>query len=493
MSSRGYERRGAARGSAPRAMAGWLGAPSLDARKFLAACLALAAAACAERSRAERPNLLLVSIDTLRADHVGAYGYARATTPHLDRLAQAGHRFEHARSVMPTTLPAHAAMFTSLYPAQMGVEANGDVLPPGLSTVAEELTAAGYVCAAFVSAVPLHPETGIDQGFELYDHPQGPERPGDRTCDRALEWLSRRAQAPGEQPFFCFVHLYDPHTWYTAPSAQREAFGAPDGRQPREREYVQDRRTWSAEERARVNAAYDAEIAFADLQLGRLLERLRSLGRDGDTAVIVTSDHGETLDEWIDEQGYAYDHGEFLHERELRVPLVVRLPASADALPQGVHTAVVSSVDIKPTLLELADVASRHPGVGRSLLSIMRGRRAESGSSFSARRKLTTAERENAPHPLLVGREFALATAEHLFIRCDGRAHELYELRRDPACRKDILAQEPALALALEQALAQWVDALAVTADPTGTSRDNAELLRQLRVLGYATEGAKSP
>ncbi len=460
---------------------------SLLALLFLAAFVC---AGCTGEGRPSAKHVVFVSIDTLRADRLSCYGYPRPTTPRLDQLAGQGHRFERARSVMPTTLPAHAAMFTSLYPSQLGVRANGEQLPESASTLAEDLQRAGFVCAAFVSAVPLHSSSGIDQGFSHYDQPAGAERPGDQTTERALAWLAQRDQTR----FFCFVHLYDPHTWYTAPKELCAEFGAPFSKLPSEREYIADPTRWSAQTRRESEHAYDAEIAFADRQVGRLLDELERLGLAQDTLVVVTSDHGETLTELLDAAGYAFDHGEFLHERELRVPLILRLGQPGSLPPRGVHGECVSSLDLKPTILELLDVASTAPMSGRSLVDVLAGKPTQPFLSFSERRRLTRQELEHPPHAWLQGEERSLATASHVLIQASGREHQLYDLRQDPACRTNVIQDQADVAASLGAALEVWSKGLvppgAAAGRPPATSD---ELLRQLRSLGYSADQPSKP
>ena len=266
-------------------------------------------------------NLLFVSIDTLRADHLSSYGYARETSPNLDALAARSQRFENAWSVMPTTLPSHTAMFTSLYPSLVGVEANGSRVDPSAHTLAERLAERGFTTGAFISAPTLDPEFGLDQGFGTYDSAAGKRR-GDETRERASAWLREHR----DERLFLFVHLFDPHTWYDAPTAQLKMFRAPPGPLPPERSFLTGQDQLGPAQRTAITAAYDAEIRFADEQLGRLLSELENLGLDDSTLVVVTSDHGETLDELIDTYAYGYDHGEFLHRRELNVPLIIYVP-----------------------------------------------------------------------------------------------------------------------------------------------------------------------
>src|SRR5262245_37556413 len=203
--------------------------------------------------RPHPPNLLLVTIDTLRADHVGSYGAANAATPILDGLAQRGVRFESAHAAVPLTGPAHATILTGLYPPVHGVRENVNfLLDPRKQTLASRLKAAGYETAAFIGAYPVVSGFGFGRGFDHFDeelHPnpgigQGAERPGNEVADAAIAWLTRARKGP----FFAWVHFYDPHTPYAPPPPYGERF---------------------------AERPYDGEIAFADAQLGRVLASLR--------------------------------------------------------------------------------------------------------------------------------------------------------------------------------------------------------------------------
>jgi arylsulfatase A-like enzyme/Flp pilus assembly protein TadD len=287
--------------------------------------LALALGACG--AEGSPPSVLLVSIDTLRADAVSAHGRESGTTPRLDALASAGTRFANATSVAPLTLPAHASLLTGLRPGRHGLTVNGAGGGPlPVATLAERLAARGYATGAFVSAAVLDGRLGLSGGFGTYDDrlavpggpPQPTERRADVTVDAALAWDGWDTPS-----FFAFVHLFDPHAPYAAP-------GAPAGT---------DR------------AAYLAEVRWADTQLGRLLDGVAARAR-GEVLVVVLSDHGEGLGEHGEET-----HGLLLHGATLHVPLVFSWlrggAGRAFAEPAQVRTDVVSLLDVAPTLGEV--------------------------------------------------------------------------------------------------------------------------------------------
>lgn len=291
---------------------------------------------------ARRPDILLISIDTLRADRLGCYGRADAHTPTIDRLAAEGAAFEHAWTPVPITLPAHATMLTGLLPPRHGVRDNGSFrLPDTHATLAESLRAAGYRTGAFVGGFPLVAAGGLARGFDVYDDEMSPhafgsgaqevsrlERSADEVLQRAWKWL---LAAPAESPVFAFVHLYDPHSPYERPLPGRQEL------------------------------SYEGEIAYVDAVLGEFFAALRRHERWNGLLTILTSDHGEGLGE----------HGErthciFVYDTTLRIPLIVHWPGRLDpmriASPAGL-------IDVTPTILKLAGLPPIAGVDGQALLS----------------------------------------------------------------------------------------------------------------------------
>lgn len=295
-------------------------------------------------------HLLLVTLDTTRADRLGCYGHAGASTPVIDSLAASGVVFERCQAVAPTTLPSHASLLTGLYPFRHGARNNGThVLPADVTTLAERLSTAGFATGAAVSARVLDGTFGLDQGFASYDDRlsgavgsegvAADETPASDTVDRALEWLGRQ---DGRRPVFLWLHLFDPHQPLVPPEPHRSAHA--DG--------------------------YDGEIAYADAQLGRLLAGLERQGLRDDTLVVVTADHGESLGEHGEPT-----HGLFVYESTQHVPLVL----SHRSLPAGRRVAAVTSgVDVVPTALDLLGLTdtpdAANQGLdGRSLRPLLEG------------------------------------------------------------------------------------------------------------------------
>ncbi len=281
-----------------------------------------------------KPNVVLVTLDTTRADRLGCYGYAPARTPNLDALAHRGALFTQAATTVPLTQPAHSSILTGMYPTYHGMRVNGGTaLAASQVTLAEALSEKGYETAAFIGAFVLDGRWGLNQGFDLYDDKfdlgkykhldlGSVQRPGNLVVDAALGWMEGHKQAP----FFAWVHLYDPHVPYEPPEPFLSQFA---GRG--------------------VEGLYDGEIAFADAQVGRLLAWLKRNGLDERTVVVVAGDHGEGLGSHGEGT-----HGYFVYDYALHVPLIVAAP-----FPElrGVRVeSQVSLVDVFPTVLALGGI-----------------------------------------------------------------------------------------------------------------------------------------
>ncbi|MCB9865976.1 MAG: sulfatase-like hydrolase/transferase [Phycisphaerales bacterium] len=290
-------------------------------------------------------NLLFVTFDTTRPDHLGCYGYADAHTPTVDSLAAHGVRFDDAVTSVPLTLPSHSVMMTGEYPFKLGVHDNGQHLSGRNVTLAEVLSTNGYATAAFVGAFVLDQRWGIDQGFDVYDfHVKGAnrialdsivaERPADAVSNSALRWLKERSAAQDKRPFFMWLHYFDPHYPYESPLISLPGL---------------------------ENRPYDAEIAMADAQLKRVLDQLDEQKLLDDTLVVFVTDHGEGFFE----KDEAY-HGIFLYETTLHTAIMLSNPRLFTQ-PYRVDDRVVGTVDLMPTILELLDIRSNIDFAGRSL------------------------------------------------------------------------------------------------------------------------------
>jgi arylsulfatase A-like enzyme len=326
-------------------------------RASLLVLVIAATATCALDARPPRPHaLVVVTLDTTRADRLPMYGYASVATPALERLACEGVVFDRTRSVAPLTLTAHTSLFTGLYPPHHGVRDNADrALNAATPTLATILHAQGFHTAAFVGSAVLASDRGLARGFDVYDDGGAPgappprRRPGDVVVDRALSWLDAQEGAP----FLLWVHLYDAHAPQRLPDDYRRAYGD----------------------------SYVGGIAFEDAQVGRLLDALDRKRLTDTTAVIVAGDHGESLGDHGETE-----HGIFLYEGTLHVPMILR----ASGIPPRRVAGLASLVDVLPTTLDLLRVAPITAD-GTSLLPTLEGgpdpmRRGVYAESMYARR-----------------------------------------------------------------------------------------------------------
>jgi arylsulfatase A-like enzyme len=290
----------------------------------------------------------LITIDTLRRDHVGAYAEgARGLTPALDALAAEGLLHRSAYTTMPTTGPAHLSAFTGLYPSELGARRNGEPLPPGLAPreAAALLRRRGYATAAFVTTRLLSPKATGLRGFEIYDAPRAALRPGERAVDAALAWLDAQTR----RPVLLWVHLYDPHAPYGTADEKRRSFPV----DPSTYGWIRrPARYASAPQRAEMEERYARGVRSADAALGRLVVGVRA-ALDSPPLVLVAADHGESFTEHLAERRFAYDHGKFLDGECVLIPLVVAGPGVAPGSSAG----AVSLRDLYTTILETAGVA----------------------------------------------------------------------------------------------------------------------------------------
>jgi arylsulfatase A-like enzyme/Tfp pilus assembly protein PilF len=395
-------------------------------------------------------NLLLISLDTLRADHLGCYGHAEAQTPRLDALARSGLRFERATTVVPLTLPAHSSLLTGTFSTWHGVRDNGGFyLEDDQVTLAEVLRDRGFRTGGFVGSFVLDRRWGIAQGFARYfddfDLERFNEAPsmdliqrrGDEVVDKALEWL----RSDGEQPFFAWVHLYDPHAPYEAPEPYRSRF-------PRT-----------------AKGAYDAEIAYTDSQVGRLLDGLELLGRLRETLVAVVGDHGEMLGERGEQT-----HGFFIYEPATHVPLILSGPGvRARVVPDQVRMA-----DVMPTALELLKVRPPRTVQGVSLLPLLRGERLD-----------LVAHSESWYPRYHYGWSELRAVQDGRFKYIRAPRPELYDLQSDPREEKDRSGEDAARLDTLARALQDIEARTASAAAAKGPRPVDAETEERLAALGY--------
>jgi choline-sulfatase len=375
---------------------------------------------------ADSTPVILISVDTLRADHLSCYGYEKIRTPHFDSLAKGGTLFSAVDTPVPMTLPAHTSLLTSTYPFVHGVEENGQPVRPGAVTLAGVLKSHGYRTAAFIGGYVLDASFGLDQGFDFYDSPFGihphpgaepPDlrRPAETVLRGATEWLSKNT----DRPFFVFIHLYDVHEPYSH--------------------------------------GYDAQVSYVDEQLGRFWQFLTTKGLANKTLIVLTSDHGESLGEHGEDT-----HGYFIYQSTLWAPLLIHWPAD-----KGPHAARVdepaSLIDVAPTILQSLSIADPGQFQGRSLLKP--GEEAVYGESMYARDHLGCSPLRS----LRVGR--------YKYIQAP--KPELYDLAKDPGEMHNLYDREKALARSLHERLQS-------THNPKRQRGEaNPEVVARLRSLGY--------
>lgn len=419
-------------------------------RRALAVVLGLVAAGLACFWR-QPPNLLFITVDTIRADHCSVYGYPRPTTPTLESVAREGTRFDEAYAPMATTGPSHATMFTSLYPLTHGVVKNGYRLDEESVTLAEVLSAAGYQTAAVVSSFAVHGKFGLSQGFTFYDDEfegsgefkardweghlieGGFDQDARVTTREAALWLSERREA--DRPFFLWVHYFDPHSPYRPPAPYDTTFAPPDG---------------GEDALARTIVNYDGEIRETDEAIGRLLESLHSEGLDHSTLLIIAGDHGEGL-----MQHGHMTHGLHIYEEAVRVPLIFRWP---DGLPSNRRlSGPVELVDLMPTILELLDVSS--PALtlqGTSLVPVLEGSKPLDSHRevYLQRRHYETGKVGNFA---ATGEKFGIRSGGWKYIvAADEGTYELFDLSRDPAETTNLYSEHPDEAHRLARRLRRW-------------------------------------
>jgi len=406
-------------------------------------------------------NVVLISMDTLRRDHVGAYGYDRETTPGVDALAARGVLFENAVSQSSWTRPAHMSVFTGLHPAEHGVTALAhrrridDTVP----TLAGELGAAGYATAAFVGGVNMAAAFGFDQGFDSYRSNGKYFRD---NLEDAKYWLERNAH----QRFFLFFHGYDPHTPYLTDPVDRLALDLPD-RTPRHAY----RRLCKKARRARIKPyldEYDGAIRRGDRYVGKLLAHLRELDLLDDAVIVLTSDHGE---EFL-EHGRCF-HLTTLYREVLDVPLIIVAPGlTASRVPD----LVPASVSVGATILDIVGV-ERHALPGPSLMPLVAGATAPAGPVVSETMRRMEGGRGQGHVRALT------APGEKLVHWITQNRYEYFDLASDPLEENPIEDGPRVRALAVE--LDRWANAHALRGDDDGALDHDPQLAEQLKSLGY--------
>src|SRR5262249_36843338 len=408
----------------------------------------LSAAPQKSNTSRNRPNVILITIDTLRADHVGCYGAANVKTPTIDALAQDGIVFNHAFSQVPLTWPSHAAILTGTYPFQNGVQDfTGHPLAPQFRSTAQAFKLAGYATGAVVSSFVLDRSWGLARGFDFYDDAFSAaafqekdlgliDRRAGESVTHALHWLKKNRQ----RPFFLWLHLYDPHSPYDAP----EPFGTQYRDQP-----------------------YDGEVAYADRELGRLISWLKSNRMYDRSGIVLLSDHGESLGGHGEKE-----HGFFIYNSTVRIPLVVKPPSGFRPNSKRVDSPA-ESIAVAPTLLRLARLQD----------SIEK--------QFQSRDLLTLSPNDDPAYsetfypfssfgwsPL-----HSLQTSRYHYI--DAPEPELYDIVSDPGEQKNVAAQQLATVGVLKDKLRQKLENRPFNLMLANRNNVNPEAAEKLRALGY--------
>ncbi|HKR63112.1 MAG TPA: sulfatase-like hydrolase/transferase, partial [Thermoanaerobaculia bacterium] len=413
-------------------------------RRFLAALFALVVFAACSRDAVPPPAantpVFLISIDTLRSDHLPVYGYKGVETPNIDALRGEGILYERAYSHCPLTLPSHSSMLTGVLPAEHGNRDNiGYVLSPNVKSIAEILKANGYATGAAVSAFVLRRESGLNRGFDLYDDAVEPitsartigniQRDGGVTEQIAAQWLAQQ-----QKPVFFFLHLYEPHTPYTPPEP-----------------YL-----------SRYPKHYDGEIARVDAIVGTFVQSLKDAGLYDKALIILTSDHGEGLGDHGEEE-----HGIFLYREALQVPLIVKLPEQK--LAGATVSSPVQTIDIVPTILERTAITAPSKLPGRSLISFAGEKTAQARNIYS-----------ETYYPRL---HFGWADQHSLI---DGTHHylqspkaELFDLVKDPAEKNNVIADDRRALFAMRNAIAPFIR------EAEAPGKVDSEEAAKLAALGY--------
>lgn len=419
-------------------------------------CLSVSAAYSTDSSppAPERPRaIILISIDTLRADHLSSYGYTAIETPHIDALAKGGTVFSDVGSQVPLTFPSHVSLFTSIYPFFNGIEDNAETLAPNVVTLALLLKFHGYRTAAVVGGFVMDRRFGLNRGFDMYDSrfdqpsnegsPTGEfKRLGADVVSIANRWLTENSNST----FFLFVHFYDLHTPYNLPASYRARFGT----------------------------GYDAELRYVDKQVGTFLDFLRQRNLFDNSLVVLLADHGEGLEDHGEDT-----HGYFVYQSTIRVPLIVHWPAGSASFAAKVDEPV-RLMDVAPTILEFAGIPAPPEFQGRSLMELLRPEGSKTPRDIYSETLY--------PH-MHFGCSALQALRSGRYKYVDAPKPELYDLTADPGEIRNIYSQRTAVALAQKEKLAS-LRARLRRQNPFPQRVLDPGTLARLRSLGYVAGSA---
>ncbi|MFQ6103897.1 MAG: tetratricopeptide repeat protein [Candidatus Glassbacteria bacterium] len=420
----------------------------LLSRLTLIPCILSLLLCCSRAQEGKTVNLLVITLDTTRADKLGAYGCTEIKTPNIDRLAKSGVLFTRAYSSVPLTLPSHATIMTGMYPPGHGVRNNGNYrLPEGVTTLAELLSEAGYRTAAFLAAFVLDSRFGLDQGFKLYHDSflnleskaqtfEYAERDAGRVTELAVDWLK-----DARSPFFLWVHYFDPHHPYIPPQPYGDKYR---------------------------DAPYLGEIAYTDHCVGTLLDALKETGLGDRTLIVLTSDHGESLGEHLESS-----HGVFLYEGPMRVPLIMTLDG---VLPAGRRVDdYVSLADILPTVCEVLDINVPDQVQGRSLLDVIRGVEKQETPLYMESRYPV----ENYGWSEITG----LLWQGWKYLRVP--EPELYDIEADPHEQRNLAGENHEMLTALDSLLSRTEGHISTAVGAQALHQMDEDARKRLESLGY--------
>jgi len=401
----------------------------------------------------EKPNIVLITLDTTRADHLPCYGYTGVRTPHLDALVKKGVVFEQCTSSSPLTLPSHASMMTGLYPTYHGVRVNGNTAVSQTHwTLAELLSEQGYQCGAFIGAFVLDGRWGLNQGFHHYDDQFDMkkfkrldlalvQRPANEVIDASLEWL----EGQKNKPFFAWIHLYDPHAPYEPPEP------------------------YFSEYDTSLVGLYDGEIAFTDEQIGKLTSWLNQNGFKENTIIVILGDHGEGLGDHGE-----MAHGYFIYDYAVQVPFLIITPFEDW---QGIRvSSQISTVDIFPTILEMVGARIPVENQGKSLLNVMF--HPESTNNHYAYCESLSPNIHYGWSPL-----YSLRTTQFKYIGAP--RPELYNIVEDPREMNNLRDRLPQKTREFREALNTFITQTSQAAPKPEAANLDQETLRRLAALGY--------
>jgi arylsulfatase A-like enzyme len=403
-----------------------------------------------ELKKSDDLNILLVTLDTTRADRIGCYGYKKAKTPNLDLLAANGVMFSDAYCQVPLTLPSHCSLLTGTYPLYHQVHNNGFYyLDHSHLTLAEVLRKEGFKTAAFVSSFTVDSRFGLDQGFDSYDDTFDEDEilknfRSEKRAEKVFASFSHWLDGNSDQKFFCWIHFFDPHVPYDPPSPFKEEF---------------------------PEKPYDGEIAYMDYYIGRIVDKLKEKNIVDKTFIILAGDHGEAFGE-KDE----IDHGYYIYDVTLRIPLILYSPAH---LPEGkVVESRARLIDIMPTVLEMLKIPVEKEIQGVSLLSYIEGKKKESLSSYIE----TYFPQENYGCAALIG----LIEGNWKYIQAP--KPELYNLKSDPQEEKNAFHLEKKVASAMKKELERMIREFSAKKE-TRRKKLTSQEREKLRSLGYIDSG----